>query len=154
MALLQQDRFAVGPKALYDNLHISSCSLQSHVKEEASLDENHIVISTQIQDESSLISTHALVDCGATGFAFIDQEFARGDMARAIIPRRPLTPILDLARRASAILAYRCAADFAMEPSLCFPHGPSLVRVRVDLYITRREAALLLLALWILSRYL
>ena len=41
------------------------------------MDENHIVISTQIQDESSLISTHALVDCGATRFAFIDEEFAR-----------------------------------------------------------------------------
>ena len=66
----------MGPKALHDMLRISSCSLQSHVKEEL-LDENHIVISTQIQDESSLISTHALVDCGATGFAFIDEEFAR-----------------------------------------------------------------------------
>ena len=67
----------MGPKALHDVLQISSCSLQSDVKEK-SLDENHIVISTQIQDESPLISTHALVDCGATGFAFIDKEFARG----------------------------------------------------------------------------
>ena len=75
-------------------------------------------------------------------------------MAHAIIPRRPSTPILDLARRAPAILAYRRAADFPMEPSLWFPSGPSLVRVRVDLYITRHKAALLLLALWILSRYL
>ena len=41
------------------------------------MDENHIVISTQIQDESFLISTHALVYCGVTGFAFIDKEFAR-----------------------------------------------------------------------------
>ena len=67
----------MGTKALHDVLRISSCSLQSDVKEE-SLDENHIVISTQIQNESSLISTHTLVDCGATGFAFIDEEFARG----------------------------------------------------------------------------
>ena len=67
----------MGPKALHDILHISNCSLQSNVKEE-SLDENHIVISTQIQDKSSLISTHTLVDCGATSFAFIDEEFARG----------------------------------------------------------------------------
>ena len=65
----------MGPKALYDMLHIFSYSLQSDVKEE-SLDENHIVISTQIQDESSLISTHTLIDYGATGFAFIDKEFA------------------------------------------------------------------------------
>ena len=65
----------MGSKALHDIVHISSYSLQSDVKEE-SLDENYIVISTQIQDESSLISTHALVNCGATGFAFIDEEFA------------------------------------------------------------------------------
>ena len=65
----------MGPKALHDILRISSCSLQSDIKEK-SLDENHIIISTQIQDESSLISTHALVDCRATGFAFIDKEFA------------------------------------------------------------------------------
>ena len=75
-------------------------------------------------------------------------------MAHAIIPCRPSTPILDLACHAPAILAYRHAADFAMEPSLWFPRRPSLVRVRVDLYLTRREAALLLLALWILSWYL
>ena len=75
-ASLQQDRSAVGPKSLHDMLGISSCSLQSDVKEEL-LDENHIVISIQIQDESSLISTHALVDCKATGFAFIDEEFTR-----------------------------------------------------------------------------
>ena len=75
-ASLQQDRSAVGPKALHDILHISSCSLQSDIKEE-SLDENHIVISTQIQDESSLIYTHALIDCGATGFSLIDEEFVR-----------------------------------------------------------------------------
>ena len=67
----------MGPKALHDVLRISSCSLQSDVKEE-SLDENHILISTQIQDESSLISTHALVDCGATSFAFMDKKFACG----------------------------------------------------------------------------
>ena len=65
----------MGPKALYDMLHISSCSLQSDVKEE-SLDKNHIVISTQIQDEFSLISTYTLVNYGATGFAFIDEKFA------------------------------------------------------------------------------
>ena len=75
-------------------------------------------------------------------------------MACALIPRRPSTPILDLARRASGILGSRPATDFALEPSLWVPRGPSLVRVRVDLYITRRKAVLLFLALWILSRYL
>ena len=75
-------------------------------------------------------------------------------IARALIPRRPSTPILDFARRASGILGRCPAIDFALEPSLWQPRGSSLVRVRVDLYITRREAVLLFLALWILSRYL
>ena len=65
----------MGPKAFYDKLRISSCSLQSDIKKEL-LDKNHIVVSTQIQDEPSLISTHALVDCRVTGFAFIYEEFA------------------------------------------------------------------------------
>ena len=75
-------------------------------------------------------------------------------MARAIIPHRPSTPILDLTCYTPAILAYPCAADFTMESSLWYPRGPSVVKVRVDLYITQWEATLLLLALWILSRYL
>ena len=75
-------------------------------------------------------------------------------MAHTIIPYRPSTPIFDLAHHAPAILAYCCAKDCAIEPSLWNPRGPSLVRVRVDLYIIWREAILLLLALWDLSRYL
>ncbi len=60
----------------YDTLRVSSLSVQSDIDEEL-LDGNHIVISTQIKDDSSNISTHALVDCGATGYAFVDEEFAR-----------------------------------------------------------------------------
>ena len=75
-------------------------------------------------------------------------------MACALISHRPLTLILDLACGASGILSHRPAIDFALEPSLWQPHGPFLVRVRVDLYITRHKALLLFLALWILSRYL
>ena len=59
-----------------------------------------------------------------------------GVMARALIPGRPSTPILDLARYASGILGSRPATDFALEPSLWQPGSPSLVRVRVHLYIT------------------
>ena len=45
-------------------------SVQSGIEEEL-LDGNYIVISTQFK------KTHALVDCGATGYAFVDEEFAR-----------------------------------------------------------------------------
>lgn len=52
-------------------LRVSNLSVQSDVKEEL-LDRNHIMISTQFKDEFSHISTHALVDCGITGYAFVD----------------------------------------------------------------------------------
>ena len=56
--------------------------------------------------------------------------------AVTLIPRRPSTPILDLTCCAPTILADHRAAKFIMEPSLWYPYSPSLVRVRVDLYIT------------------
>ena len=45
-------------------------------------------------------------------------------MAYTIICYRPLTPILNYARHAPTILAYYHAADFAIESSLLYPHGP------------------------------
>lgn len=45
--------------------------------EEECLDGSHIVISVKLNDFTSVIPTHALVDCGATGYAFVDEEFAR-----------------------------------------------------------------------------
>jgi len=58
-------------------LCISSLLLQSEVLEEELLDGTHIVISVELNDGISLIPTHALVDCGATGYAFADEEFVR-----------------------------------------------------------------------------
>ena len=37
---------------------------------------NHIIITTQFKNNSSSINTHTLIDCGATGYTFVDQEFA------------------------------------------------------------------------------
>jgi len=47
------------------------------VLEEELLDGNHIVISMELNDEISCLPTHALVDSGATGYAFADEEFVR-----------------------------------------------------------------------------
>jgi len=44
------------------------------VLEEELLGGNHIVISDELNDISH-IQTHALVDCGATGYALADEEF-------------------------------------------------------------------------------
>jgi len=40
------------------------------------LDGNHIVISIELKDSPSSLPTHALVDCGAIRYAFVDEEFA------------------------------------------------------------------------------
>lgn len=42
------------------------------------LDGTYTFISVEFNDGISLISTHALVDCDATGFAFADEEFVLG----------------------------------------------------------------------------
>ena len=44
--------------------------------EEDFMDEGHIFISIQLKDEPSKTHTHALVNCRATGYVFIDEEFA------------------------------------------------------------------------------
>jgi len=56
-------------------LCISALSLQSQVLEEELYDGTHIVISVVLNYGISQIPTHALVDCGATGYAFADEEF-------------------------------------------------------------------------------
>ena len=41
------------------------------------MDGAHIVVSVEVDDKSKTITSYALVDCGATGYAFVDEEFAR-----------------------------------------------------------------------------
>ena len=41
------------------------------------LDGNHIVISVELNDDVSNIPTFPLIDSGATGYAFADEEYAR-----------------------------------------------------------------------------
>ena len=36
----------------------------------------HMVVTCTFQDNQNSVKTHALVDCGATGYAFIDEDFA------------------------------------------------------------------------------
>ena len=57
-------------------LCISSLSLQSQVLEEELLDRGHIIVSVELNDVPNYIPSHALIDCGATGYAFVDEEFA------------------------------------------------------------------------------
>ena len=58
-------------------LSVSSLSLQSEVLEGELLDGNHVVtgISVGLNDRISCLPTYALVDSGATGYVFADEEF-------------------------------------------------------------------------------
>jgi predicted aspartyl protease len=50
------------------------------------MDGNHLVVTCTLSLDSKEIPTHALIDCGATGYAFIDQDFANHQH----LPLRPL----------------------------------------------------------------
>ena len=39
-------------------------------------DGHHLIIKYTIEDPPSRLDTHSLTDCGASGFAFIDRDFA------------------------------------------------------------------------------
>src|SRR5690606_40916917 len=40
------------------------------------LDGLHMVVRCEISHDNKSVSAHALIDCGATGFAFVDKDFA------------------------------------------------------------------------------
>ncbi|KAG0134926.1 hypothetical protein HOY82DRAFT_480689, partial [Tuber indicum] len=44
---------------------------------ENGIEDNHLVVTCDIIDNQNIIRTHALIDSGATGYAFIDKDFAR-----------------------------------------------------------------------------
>ena len=58
-------------------MSLRSVSIELNLKEEE-LQGNHLVISCTINKNSPKnIPTHALIDCSTTGYAFVDDEFAR-----------------------------------------------------------------------------
>ena len=44
---------------------------------EGSMEGKHLVITCSLTIRDQMIQTYALIDCGATGIAFMDQDFAR-----------------------------------------------------------------------------
>ena len=40
------------------------------------MDGIHMIVTCSLHDNSNVIKSHALIDCGATGYAFIDEDFA------------------------------------------------------------------------------
>ena len=58
------------------SLKITAISLGPDVKEEA-IEGDHLIVSVTLSDAGNLIPIEALIDLGATGFAFIDDDFTR-----------------------------------------------------------------------------
>jgi hypothetical protein len=54
---------------------ISSTAVKDAAIEEGSMDGNHLIVTCTLSLNNKEIPTHALIDCRATGYAFIDQDF-------------------------------------------------------------------------------
>ena len=61
--------------SLMGNLGVSAVSLTEVDLTEDQLDGKYIVISCSLSFGDIRIQTHALIDCGVTGYAFIDEGF-------------------------------------------------------------------------------
>jgi hypothetical protein len=70
------DRKGVGLNALRC-FGISRLSVGKLEVLEGSMEGKHLVITYSLTVNNQEIPTHALIDCGATGMAFMDQDFAR-----------------------------------------------------------------------------
>jgi predicted aspartyl protease len=68
-------------------LSISSTTVRDAAIEEGSTDGKHLIVTCDLSFNHKKIPTHALIDCGATGYAFVDQAFATHHK----LPVRPLT---------------------------------------------------------------
>ena len=59
------------------SLSLSAFSLSSSLVNKSLLESDHFIVPCTLSSGSYKRHSHALVDCGATGYAFIDEEFAR-----------------------------------------------------------------------------
>ena len=57
-------------------VRISSLALEGEVTENK-LDGSHLITKCTLVEPHRQLDSHALVDCGASGFTFIDREFVR-----------------------------------------------------------------------------
>jgi predicted aspartyl protease len=55
---------------------ISAFSLYASDKDMEGMDGEHLVVNCTIDDQGRQTRCHALIDSGATGYAFIDEKFA------------------------------------------------------------------------------
>jgi hypothetical protein len=63
------------PLSVNASFGISQFSIQSAEIKEFSMESKHLIVKCSLKIGDKLIDTHALIDCGATGIAFIDKDF-------------------------------------------------------------------------------
>jgi hypothetical protein len=56
---------------------ISQFSIQSAEIKESSMESKHFIVKYSLRIEDKIIDNYTLIDCGATGIAFIDKDYVR-----------------------------------------------------------------------------
>lgn len=64
-------------KATEDQVRISDLAVKDMTLDEKRLDEQHLVVESSLLDQETTICPHALVDCWASMFAFVDENLFR-----------------------------------------------------------------------------
>ena len=85
---------AGGNSLVQKSLSIGSCSLSEKAAsvEERELEGDNLVVACQVaRDSSSVVSSYVLIDNGAAGFAFMDEDFARRHQFPLIPLKQPRT---------------------------------------------------------------
>ena len=59
------------------SFHLSGFAVFHFPVDEKALDGRHLVVKCRLHNNNKDISVNTLVDCGATGISFIDEEYAR-----------------------------------------------------------------------------
>jgi hypothetical protein len=65
------------PLSMNASFGMSQFSISIAEIKETFMDSKHLVMKYSLKVEEKIIDTHALIDCGATGIAFIDKDFVR-----------------------------------------------------------------------------
>jgi hypothetical protein len=95
---------------------ISSTTVKDAAIKEGSMDGNYLVIMCTLSLNNKEIPTHALIDYGATGYAFIDQDFADYDQLSPCLLKTPHTlEVIDGRKISSGDITHIVEAKFSIQ---------------------------------------
>jgi hypothetical protein len=53
------------------------CLSSFAIVDQNKMDGDHLIVTCTLHDQANMIKFHALIDCGTTGYAFIDEDYIR-----------------------------------------------------------------------------